>query len=328
MIVIGAGISGLLAATVLRDECTSVMERQPGLPQNHHAILRFRSPNIEHVTGIPLKPVKIMKTAHPFKNPVTDMIHYSIKCTGKAEIRSIHTASGNIETRYAPPKDFQYQLAQKANGGRSKNSIISYNCDSVELSELIWDQKFSMEPEPIISTIPMPILMDILAWRPKPKFESFGGCVIRHKMNSNLYASVYFPDPTLPFSRVSIEGDELVIECPDPATGIQFRNMLKDEKKLLDFTVKAHSYMGTNGIAYYDTPPIAAYQKRLKILPIDEQVRREFISWATVKHNVYSLGRYAAWRPGLVTDDLIRDIQVIRSLIRSDSYEQRMRGLD
>jgi hypothetical protein len=61
--------------------------------------------------------------------------------------------------------------------------------------------------------------------------------------------------------------------------------------------------------------------KYAKILPIPEQVRRDFMHWATVNHHIYSLGRFATWRPGLMLDDLVNDIRLIAGWIdRSDNY--------
>jgi hypothetical protein len=56
-------------------------------------------------------------------------------------------------------------------------------------------------------------------------------------------------------------------------------------------------------------------QKYAKILPIDEDERRRFIMWASDQHRIFSFGRYAVWRPGLLLDDLVQDFRVIMKLI-------------
>ena len=54
---------------------------------------------------------------------------------------------------------------------------------------------------------------------------------------------------------------------------------------------------------------------------IDEELRKDFIYWATDKHNIFSLGRFATWRPGLLLDDLVKDIRLIDKWIdRGDRY--------
>ncbi len=52
-------------------------------------------------------------------------------------------------------------------------------------------------------------------------------------------------------------------------------------------------------------------QKFSKIIPVNEEARKRFMHWATVKHNIYSLGRFATWRPNLLLDDLVNDVRLI-----------------
>lgn len=59
-----------------------------------------------------------------------------------------------------------------------------------------------------------------------------------------------------------------------------------------------------NSIEWTDT-------KYAKITPIDDEERLSFIHWATDKHGVYSLGRFATWRPKVLLDDLVEDIRLI-----------------
>jgi hypothetical protein len=63
-------------------------------------------------------------------------------------------------------------------------------------------------------------------------------------------------------------------------------------------------------------------QKYFKILPIDNDERKRFIAWATDNFNIYSLGRYATWRPSLLLDDLVQDIRLIEKWgLLSDKYD-------
>ncbi len=64
----------------------------------------------------------------------------------------------------------------------------------------------------------------------------------------------------------------------------------------------------------------------MKILPIDEDVRKRFIMWASDKHQVYSLGRFATWRPGLLLDDVVNDVRVIQRIHKQGNYEHRSRA--
>ena len=57
---------------------------------------------------------------------------------------------------------------------------------------------------------------------------------------------------------------------------------------------------------------------------IDNKIRGEFILDLTLTHNIYSLGRYATWRPKVMLDDVLDDIFVIRKLIQQGKYASRL----
>jgi hypothetical protein len=69
-------------------------------------------------------------------------------------------------------------------------------------------------------------------------------------------------------------------------------------------------------------------QTYAKALPIDEAERRRFIMWASEEKGVYSLGRFATWRPNLLLDDVVNDVRVIQRLIanRAESYAHKLKG--
>jgi 2-polyprenyl-6-methoxyphenol hydroxylase-like FAD-dependent oxidoreductase len=43
IVVVGAGMAGLLAGSMLRKDCPLILEARERLPHNHSAVLRFRS---------------------------------------------------------------------------------------------------------------------------------------------------------------------------------------------------------------------------------------------------------------------------------------------
>ena len=59
--VIGAGLAGLLAGNMLRHRDPVIHEVQPSLPNNHSAVLRFRSSAVGDVLNIPFQKVKMIK---------------------------------------------------------------------------------------------------------------------------------------------------------------------------------------------------------------------------------------------------------------------------
>ena len=64
-------------------------------------------------------------------------------------------------------------------------------------------------------------------------------------------------------------------------------------------------------------------QERGKIGAIDEKIRKKIILDLTLKHNIFSLGRFATWR-NIVLDDVYNDILVIKRLINKGSYDHHL----
>ena len=205
MRIIGAGMAGLLAGCVLREKLTGIYEKQTELPNNHSAVLRFRTNEVAAAIGIDFKKVKVMKAIQPWRNPIADVLSYSEKTNGTATLRSITgiPVDGEIVERYIAPPNLIKLMAGKIH----KDSLyIGNEFDLVPLSGI-------RRKSPIVSTIPMNVLMDILGWKDKPNFEYRSGinytCGLK---NVNTYVSLYVPDPAVVWSRASITHDRLIVE--------------------------------------------------------------------------------------------------------------------
>jgi NAD(P)-binding Rossmann-like domain len=289
--VIGAGMSGLLAANILRRHRVTVLEKQKSLPNNHHAVLRFKTPEIGNRLGINFKKVNMIKTHQQFRNVVADSLSYSMKCTGKyLSDRSI--IAGTVqEERYIAPPDLITQMAD--------NVMICFDTDFQPLKN-----KANIKI-PVISTIPMPVLMALLEYEHDIKFDSRPGVVFTGRvLDCDAYVSVLFPGLE-PYSRATITGDQLMIEFPG----------MTDIPEFIDIA-KAYWALGLSDAVILD----ADFKKQgyFKITEIDEAERKKFQRWATVHHNIYSLGRYATWRPKLLLDDLVDDLKKIEGWISGD----------
>jgi hypothetical protein len=73
--------------------------------------------------------------------------------------------------------------------------------------------------------------------------------------------------------------------------------------------------------------PVVKQQQFAKINEVPKDVRQKFILWAS-ERGVYSLGRFATWRPGLLLDDIVNDVRVIRRLIKGDHtpiYQEKVK---
>ena len=296
----GAGLAGLLAGVMLRDECDGIFEEQSVLPNNHAALLRFKSNVVGDVINVPFTPVQVIKAVVPFAgNPVGDALAYSLKTNGTATIRSSITAEGRPETRYIAPPDLIDRLARKLQ------------------AHIYFDYPALFDgPLPTISTIPMPALMAALDYDgPRPEFRHRHGWVItQHLEGVDACATLYFPGPTHYPYRASITRDQLIIE------GTDMNEMSASWRQHVIWSVLPHFGLPRSAASAL---PIFKQQKYAKILPIGEHDRRRFILWATEKHRVFSLGRFATWRPGLLMDDLVSDIRTIQRIARTNTYEAR-----
>lgn len=302
-IIVGAGLSGLIAASMLRTEIREVWEAQPGLPNNHHALLRFKSSLVGDACGIPFRQVDVMKTTDKWRNPVADAISYSLKCTDTATLRSSTTASGQVEKRYIAPSDLINRLSSQI----GDKILFRRGISSSDIAFL--------DGEPIISTIPMRAMMEILDYPDVPDFGFVEGSTINFKLPANydICTTVYLPNPKdIPY-RVSITERELIIETTSEIKFIdQIYPSIQSACRCLGIEYLYEEII--NGHKIYK-------QKYSKITKIDESIRRDFITWASRVHGVYSLGRFATWRPGLLLDDIVQDVRIIQRMINGDNTQ-------
>lgn len=307
MMIVGAGMAGLLAAAMLRNECTGIIEAQTELPNNHSAVLRFRSSVVGDVLNIPFRKVQVMKAvAGSTGNPIADVLSYSRKTNGTFTLRSPISARGELEERWIAPPDLIQQMADRL------MCDIEYDTDFDDCwTEIVKGS----ERLPCISTLPMPVLMHILDWpEERPAFKSVPGVNINFDVERcDAHVSLYIPNPDMDFSRVSITGSRVTIECQFPDG---------EEKEIDEYTLIAQACAMLGNLPLPTTHE-RKRQQYAKILPIDDTVRKRFILWASEEHNIYSLGRFATWRPSLLLDDLVKDVRVIAKIASSGSYDHR-----
>lgn len=296
--IIGAGMAGLLAGAMLGKKA-QIHERADKLPNNHHAVLRFRSDAIGQSLGISFKQVEVMKIVKPYRNKIAEAVGYSIKAGGRVGLRSIKTAKGNIDTRYIAPPDFIQQMEER------------------QLSSIIYGARITAEElhsmaciGPVISTIPMHALMELLDFPDAPDFQYRHGCVVKANISvqSDLCATMYYPDPDTPIVRATLTGNSMQIEMVEEFDKAAWGVDRVVECVLHDFGLQDMSYSAE-----------MVDQRYAKIVAIPDRERRKFIMWATDNFNIYALGRYAIWQPGLLLDDVFGDVMRIQQMI-SDGH--------
>lgn len=302
-LIVGAGLSGLIAACLFPN--SKIIEASKGPKEHHHALLRFKTNHVGLAIGIPFQPVTVHKGIwfnNQFVQPNIRLSNlYSKKILGRINDRSIW----NIDTvtRYIAPPNFYEQLLDRAYSRLEFG--VQLDADTIR----------SHNGTVIVSTIPMDYLYRLTSEFDSnipaaPEFHYAPINVSRYQVkNCDTYQTVYYPSPSIPQYRVSITGDLMIEESTGGATN--------NNPDVLTAPF---------GLNHSDLISISENhtQNYGKISPIDNSWRRAFMHRMTVQYGIYSLGRFATWR-NILLDDVLKDIDLIRNMIKEDSYGLRSR---
>ena len=295
MVIYGAGLAGLLAGNILRSFKPIIREAQSALPNNHSA-LRFRTEKVGTACAIPFKKVRVQKAIKYGDKTITEPSlflsnMYSQKAIGSILSRSINNLAP-VE-RFIAPHDLISQMAR--------------NCNIEYSSQLTAE---SLNQSPIISTIPMPTLMEIMGWGDVPDWRCRKIWTQTARIQApkcDVYQTIYYPDKALSFYRISLVGNTVMSEHirePESSIGPHIMTALMD-----DFGIQPEQLVDMNqSVQQYGT-----------IEPIDEELRKEFIFEMVIKHNIYSAGRIATWRQ-LPLDDVVEELRRIEKFIRTEKF--------
>jgi hypothetical protein len=301
MIILGAGLSGLIAATI--NPQAKVFEASSRDKQSHRAVLRFRTPSVGDAVGIPFRKIRVYKNIWvdgKFYDPNVQLSNwYSSKVAGGYFDRSIWKT--DAVDRYIAPEDFILRLIDQVG------------------ERVDWETPIEELPKDkvIISTIPMNKIL-ALANIAKPDTVDFRFSPIRVQRfrvkNADVFQTIYYPSPGTAAYRASITGDLLIVESVDDAGYVS-----SDLTDVLD----------SFGVTESDIEVIDTNHKQSygKIAPIDENFRRFVVEILSQKHGIYSLGRFATWR-NILLDDVLQDLNVVKRLINADSYTRRLEKIN
>lgn len=302
--IIGAGLGGLTAA--IQFPLAQVFESNGADSVQHRAVLRFRSDKLSRLTGIPFRRVIVRKSIFKDNQHYQPNVHlanlYSRKTNGGYLDRSIW----NIDPveRFIAPEDIQQQMAEMVGNRISWNTPIMPD----ELGR-----------EPMISTMPMPIMMKMLHRDGSAPFDAadFRYASIQvdrfRIAGADIYQTIYYPSHDTAVYRASMTGSLLIIESMrdwDTKTAAGSPHEAPADMVLRSF-----------GLLNSDITKVELghVQRFGKISPVDDVARRQFIYDSTINHQVYALGRFATWR-NILLDDVVDDVAVIKRLISHGHY--------
>lgn len=291
--IIGAGLAGLLAA-----------HAWPNIPiieaaserHGHKALLRFRSDAVSRLTGIEFRPVTVRKgvwvSSRGFVQPNIALANlYAQKVVGElAADRSIWSLEP--VTRWIAPDDFYERLIAFAGSRVRWGQAFNF-----------YDASFELPKAALISTVPLPVVMEELGMR-KIEMKRSPITVTRFRIpRSDVFQTVYFPEAGLPLYRASITGDLLIVET---VSGNNRAGIMEAIEKAFGIGAEALQFVEQ------------VEQQYGKIIPLNDDVRKSILFKLSHDHGIFSLGRFAQWR-NILLDDVIQDIAVIKRLLNTDA---------
>jgi hypothetical protein len=296
-VIIGAGLSGLIAGHAWPS--LEIVEAAEGPKQMHHALLRFRTDSVARLTGIEFKKVRVRKgiwSDGKFREPDIQLANrYAMKVLsnliGERSIWNLAPAD-----RFIAPPSFYEQLLE------STNARIHWG-QKVNFSEIKENSCYG------ISTAPLPVMLAQLGIGTTLKFGRAPITVVRCNVpGADIYQTIYFPNDNTPMYRASITGDLLIIEAMTDANSTS---------TWLPAALDTLSYVfAFKSVAVLDI----VEQSYGKIAEVDNDQRKKLLFKLTHDHNIFSLGRFATWK-NILLDDLPNDIDIIKRLMRGNSYD-------
>lgn len=293
--IVGAGLAGLIAAHAWPS--AGIVERSPAPAENHKALLRFRGEAVSQLTGIEFRPVRVHKGIWfnaRFHNPDIRLANWY---TRKVARRMTNDRSiWNVEAadRWVAPPDLYEQLL--ANVGPRINWGVEFGIGDMYTRR------------PVVSTIPLNVSVRLLPDPPELTFSRASITVRRYALpkGTDLYQTIYFPDPNYALYRASITHDLLIMEFAG-TPGSEGEQRVQMEDATMAFGLGSDMELLSETSQMYG-----------KIAPIeDDAARKQALFRLSHEFGVYSLGRFATWR-NILLDDVVHDIAMIKRLLRLD----------
>jgi len=311
IIVVGAGLSGIMTAKYFSSHNPVIYEMSDRkiFSDEHAAVMRVKGPEVGMILGCPMKKINISKAIYAdgklHNEPDIRLKNmYSLKVTGTIAERSIDYSSNRNDERFiftqdSIPKYHDVRFRTKIKRITDNREIISI-CDRKET--------LTEDVEIIISTIPMPAMLEITGVKHSIKFEYQPIKVTTADINvqSSVHQTIYFPELGINIYRATLENRKMMIESINDWPTDAEIDIVK-----WCFSVSELSDVNTKE------------QRFGKITAVDDSFRRSIIMELTQRFNVYSIGRFATWNPAVKADDVVNDLKRIEKLINLSEVNRK-----
>jgi hypothetical protein len=141
----------------------------------------------------------------------------------------------------------------------------------------------------------------------------------------DVYQTIYYPGDEM-YYRCSITGNRLIVEFqeePKPRMDDFSSGSVADFRWL---TRSAQAVLNDFGIEDSQIGELQVKEQKFgKLVPIDDISRRGFIMAMSELYGVYSLGRFATWKPNLLMHEIPGDASVVAGLLEhQDQYGRQL----
>lgn len=299
MVILGAGLSGLICGAL--NAQSVIYERNGSEVVSHKAVLRFRDDKIARALGLTFRKVTVRKAIWFDGREVPPSPRlanfYGLKVRGVVTDNSLWNVGPS--ERFIAPDDLHAVLATICGPRVRWNSCVMEE----DIGELLSSSLA------LISTIPLPVLLKLLAVEHDLSFLHYPIHVNRYWIRDcDVFQTIYFPHPQEYVYRATLTGELLTIEAVEEI-GEKEYNGVMDAFGIPSFCGSPHS--------------VNHRQSFGKIVPIPDGPRKAILHKLTSEWRIYSLGRFATWK-NILLDDVYEDIAAIRRMMTMSQYDHTL----
>lgn len=318
--VYGTGIAAVLAAKYFNCKIFAIT----GVPLQdikHDAIMRFKTPDVLNILGIPQKKI-IVKKAVLAEYGLEDRAdfglqnRYSLKVTGSVTSRSIDF-NNPTEVRYVAEGDLNIEL----------NKILKSHLKAATIAPEHFLDMAKRSATKFINTTPLSIYDKNISLNNDPlgMIKKIFVAKFLIPVKSDVYQTIYCPDMKLKTYRASIEPykDETLLRME--MVNVDDKWPLISLTKERDLLLEVFGLDSINKKKIYTISSRSQTFGKLNTSMIDESVRKLAIIRLTRNFGVYSFGRYGTMR-SIGLDSMVNDLKVIDRLLKMDEYSEKLYG--